>query len=57
MGELRVGSLRGSRRLFAKCLKAKNWPGYPKNPQLLSPPDWLIRNRMFRNFGKFEEAA
>jgi hypothetical protein len=43
--------------LFAKCLKAKNWPGYPKNPQLLSPPDWLIRNRMFRNFGKFEEAA
>lgn len=43
--------------LFAKCLKAKSWPGYPRDPQLVSPPDWLIRNRMYRNFGKFEEAA
>lgn len=43
--------------LFAKCLKVGKWPGYPRTPQLLSPPDWLIRERMFRNFGKFEEAA
>lgn len=38
--------------IFAKCLKAKQWPGYQRNPVLLSPPDWLIRERMFRGFAK-----
>lgn len=38
--------------LFAKCLKAGQWPGYPRNTQLLSPPDWLIRERMFRGFAR-----
>lgn len=38
--------------LFAQCLKAKAWPGYPRDPQLLSPPDWLIRERMFRGFSR-----
>lgn len=38
--------------LFARCLKAGKWPGYPRNTQLLSPPDWLIRERMFRGFAR-----
>jgi hypothetical protein len=38
--------------IFASCLKAKQWPGYPRHPQLLSPPDWLISQRMFRNFAR-----
>lgn len=38
--------------IFARCLKAKQWPGYPRNPQRLSPPDWLISQRMFRSFAK-----
>lgn len=38
--------------LFARCLKAGKWPGYPRNAQLLSPPDWLIRERMFRGFAR-----
>jgi hypothetical protein len=36
--------------IFARCLKASHWPGYQRNPVLLSPPDWLIRERMFRGF-------
>ena len=38
--------------LFARCLKQKKWPGYSRNPQRLSPPDWLIRERMFRGFAR-----
>lgn len=38
--------------IFAQCLKANAWPGYPRDPQLLSPPDWLIRERMFRGFAR-----
>lgn len=38
--------------IFARCLKAKQWPGYPREPQLLSPPDWLISQRMFRGFAR-----
>lgn len=38
--------------IFARCLKADKWPGYPRNPVRLSPPDWLIRERMFRGFAK-----
>lgn len=38
--------------LFARCMKAGKWPGYPRQPQLLSPPDWLIRERMFRGFAR-----
>lgn len=36
---------------FARCLKAGKWPGYPRDPQLLSPPDWLISQRMYRDWG------
>jgi hypothetical protein len=38
--------------IFASCLKAKQWPGYPREPQRLSPPDWLISQRMFRGFAR-----
>lgn len=38
--------------IFARCLKARQWPGYPRNPQRLSPPDWLISQRMYRGFAK-----
>jgi hypothetical protein len=38
--------------IFARCLKAKQWPGYPRTPTLLTPPDWLIRERMFRGFAR-----
>lgn len=38
--------------LFARCLKAGKWPGYQRNPMTLSPPDWLIRERMFRGFAR-----
>jgi hypothetical protein len=38
--------------IFARCLKAKQWPGYPREPQLLNPPDWLISQRMFRGFAR-----
>jgi hypothetical protein len=40
---------------FARCLKRKQWPGYSRNPVLLTPPDWLIRERMFRSFGQGHE--
>jgi hypothetical protein len=43
--------------IFARCLKAGKWPGYPRNPVLLTPPDWLIRERMFRSFGSGHEHA
>lgn len=43
--------------VFARCLKADEWPGYPRNPVLLSPPDWLIRDRMYRNFARDGHAA
>lgn len=36
--------------LFAQCLKVGKWPGYPRGTQLLSPPDWLISQRMMRSF-------
>jgi hypothetical protein len=38
--------------IFALCMKAGQWPGYPRTPQLLSPPDWLISQRMYRGFAK-----
>jgi hypothetical protein len=38
--------------IFANCSKAKSWPGYPRNPIRLSPPDWLIRDRMYRGFAR-----
>lgn len=38
--------------IFAACMKARQWPGYPRNPVLLSPPDWLIRDRMYRSFAR-----
>jgi hypothetical protein len=38
--------------IFARCSRAKQWPGYPRAPQLLSPPDWLISQRMFRSFAR-----
>jgi hypothetical protein len=38
--------------IFGRCLKAAQWPGYPRNPQLLNPPDWLISQRMFRGFAR-----
>jgi hypothetical protein len=38
--------------IFARCRKAKQWPGYPRDPQRLSPPDWLISQRMFRGFAR-----
>lgn len=38
--------------LFARCLKAKQWPGYPRDPQLLNPPDWLISQRLMRQFAR-----
>jgi hypothetical protein len=38
--------------IFGSCLKARKWPGYPRTPQLLSPPDWLISQRMFRGFAR-----
>jgi len=38
--------------IFGRCFKAGQWPGYPRNPQLLSPPDWLISQRMFRGFAR-----
>jgi hypothetical protein len=38
--------------IFARCLKARQWPGYQRNPVQLSPPDWLIRDRMYRNFAR-----
>lgn len=40
---------------FAYCLKRNEWPGYSRNPVLLTPPDWLIRERMFRSFGQGHE--
>jgi hypothetical protein len=43
--------------IFARCLKAGKWPGYPRNPVLLTPPDWLIRERMFRSFAAGHEHA
>jgi hypothetical protein len=41
--------------IFARCLKHGKWPGYPSNPILLTPPDWLIRERMFRGFASGHE--
>ena len=38
--------------IFGGCLAARQWPGYPRNPQLLSPPDWLISQRMYRGFAR-----
>jgi hypothetical protein len=38
--------------IFARCKKAGQWPGYPRDPQHLSPPDWLISQRMFRGFAR-----
>jgi hypothetical protein len=38
--------------IFARCLKAKQWPGYPRSAQHLSPPDWLIAQRMARGFAR-----
>lgn len=38
--------------IFASCMKAKKWPGYPRQPQLLNPPDWLISQRMVRGFAR-----
>jgi hypothetical protein len=38
--------------IFARCKKAGQWPGYPRTPQLLSPPDWLISQRMVRGFAR-----
>lgn len=38
--------------VFARCQKANRWPGYPRNPVRLSPPDWLIRDRMYRGFAR-----
>lgn len=38
--------------IFARCLKRDQWPGYPRGPVLLNPPDWLIRDRMFRGFAR-----
>lgn len=38
--------------IFARCSKAGKWPGYPRTTQLLSPPDWLIRDRMYRGFAR-----
>jgi hypothetical protein len=38
--------------IFARCKKAGQWPGYPRSPQLLNPPDWLISQRMFRGFAR-----
>lgn len=38
--------------IFARCLKAGAWPGYPRDPQRLSPPDWLIAQRMYRGFAR-----
>jgi hypothetical protein len=38
--------------IFAKCKKANQWPGYPRDPQLLNPPDWLISQRMYRGFAR-----
>ena len=43
--------------IFARCLKAKDWPGYPRTPTLLTPPDWLIRERMFRGFARDQHAT
>jgi hypothetical protein len=38
--------------IFARCLEAGEWPGYPRTIQHLSPPDWLISQRMFRSFAR-----
>jgi hypothetical protein len=38
--------------IFARCKKANQWPGYPRDPQRLSPPDWLISQRMFCGFAR-----
>jgi hypothetical protein len=38
--------------IFGRCMKADKWPGYPRNPVRLSPPDWLISQRMYRSFAK-----
>lgn len=38
--------------IFARCLKRNQWPGYPRAPVRLTPPDWLIRERMFRGFAR-----
>jgi hypothetical protein len=39
--------------LFARCLKLNKWPGYPRTTRTLSPPDWLITQRMMRGFARF----
>lgn len=38
--------------LFGRCLKLNKWPGYPRSPRTISPPDWLITQRMMRGFAR-----
>ena len=38
--------------LFARCLKLNKWPGYSRNVRTISPPDWLITQRMMRGFAR-----
>lgn len=38
--------------IFARCLKADQWPGYPRSVVSIDPPDWLITQRMFRSFAR-----
>lgn len=42
--------------LFAKCLKADAWPGYPREIARLLPPDWLIARQLNKRI-QWSEAA
>ncbi|WIB25852.1 PD-(D/E)XK nuclease-like domain-containing protein [Curtobacterium sp. MCSS17_015] len=39
MGEARV---QRALELYAECTASDIWPGYPTEPQLISPPNWLV---------------
>ncbi|MCS6570296.1 PD-(D/E)XK nuclease-like domain-containing protein [Curtobacterium flaccumfaciens pv. flaccumfaciens] len=39
MGEARV---QRALELYATCTASGIWPGYPAEPQLISPPNWLV---------------
>ena len=39
MGEARV---QRALELYATCTASGIWPGYPTEPQLISPPNWLV---------------
>lgn len=40
--EMGAAKARRAREIYAECMATSEWPGYPVDVQLLTPPTWLI---------------